>query len=109
MKRIEAVVRRAALNSFYQCAEKLGIFGFDLSENRRKKATESRSPLKPENTAIAIAPSRLTVDFAVLDREAKDTVHAVLEQVHPDSIAIFDLEESAPSSEPSSSTDRKPV
>jgi hypothetical protein len=109
MKRIEAVVRRAALNSFYHCAEKLGIFGFDLSENRALKVGAARSQLKPETASTSIAPSRLKVDFAVLDREAKDTVHAVLEQVHPDSIAIFDLEESAPPSDPSSRTDRKPV
>jgi len=97
MKRIEAVVRRADLSSFYQCAEKLGIFGFDLSENRIPRAAGSRSQLPPKSNAKTETPSRLKVDFAVLDREAKDTVHAVLEQVHPDSIAIFELKESAPS------------
>jgi hypothetical protein len=29
------------------------------------------------------------VDFAVGDEETKPTVHAVLESVHPESIAIF--------------------
>ena len=67
MKRIEAVMRRAELGSFNQCAGRLGIFGFDLSEDH----------------------AALKIDFAVLDTEAKDTVHAVLDQVHPDSIAIF--------------------
>ena len=71
MKRIETVVRRSELSSFYQCAGKLGILGFDLAEN-------SRSALK--------------VDFAVPDTAAKETVHAVLEQLHPDSIAIFTLD-----------------
>jgi len=71
MKRIQTVVRRSELGSFYQCASKLGILGFDLEEN-------SRAALK--------------VDFAVLDTDSKDTVHAVLEQVHPDSIAIFQLD-----------------
>jgi hypothetical protein len=45
--------------------------GFDLEENSR---------------------AALQVDFAVLDTDAKDTVHAVLEEVHPDSIAIFQLD-----------------
>lgn len=71
MRRIETVVKRSELSSFYQCAGRLGILGFDLAEN-------SRAALK--------------VDFAVPDLEAKDTVHAFLEQVHPDSIAIFKLD-----------------
>ena len=96
MKRIEAIVRRAALSSFYQCAERLGIFGFDLAEGGNPKAARSGSRLDPATTNNRELPSRLKVDFAVLDREAKDTVHAVLEQVHPDSIAIFELKEPAP-------------
>src|ERR1700737_4680838 len=83
MKRIEAVVKRSELKRFFQCAERLGIFGFDLSENR----TLSRTDLNAENGGQA----RLTVDFAVSDTDTKDTIHAVLEQAHPDSIAIFKL------------------
>ena len=70
MRKIETVVRRSELGNFYQCAGRLGILGFDLSEN-------SRTALK--------------VGFAVSDAEAKDTVHAVLEHAHPDSIAIYKL------------------
>jgi len=83
MKRIEAVVKRSELRRFCQCAEKLGIFGFDLSENR----SPSKTVLSNENGNH----SRLTVDFAVSDADTKDTIHAVLEQAHPDSIAIFKL------------------
>jgi len=83
MKRIEAVVRRSELRRFFQCAEKLGIFGFDLSENRNL----SKTVRSGENGN----QSRLTVDFAVSDADTKDTIHAVLEQAHPDSIAIFKL------------------
>lgn len=76
MKRIETVLRRSELGSFYQCAGKLGIFGFDIAE-------QSGAALK--------------VDFAVLDSDAKETVHVVLDQVHPNSIAIFQLDdESSP-------------
>jgi len=70
MKRIETVVRRSELGNFYQCAGRLGILGFDLAEDNH---------------------AALKVDFAVPDTDAKDTVHAFLEQVHPDSIAIFKL------------------
>ena len=109
MKRIEAVVRRAELSSFYQCAEKLGIFGFDLSENRTLMPAGSRNRLHPNSTTNTELPSRLKVDFAVLDREATDTVHAVLAQVHPDSIAIFELKDSPPAADAPSNIDATPV
>ena len=38
-------------------------------------------------------PSRFVVDFAVPDDQIKPTVHAVLESVHPDSIAIFKIDQ----------------
>jgi|ERR1700722_8760174 hypothetical protein len=75
MKRIETILRRGELGQFSQCVEALGILGFDLAEDRN---------------------ATFKVDFAVLDKEAKDTIHAVLEKVHPDSIAIFKLENESP-------------
>jgi hypothetical protein len=92
MKRIEAVVKRSALDDFHRCARQLGIFGFDLSEDRTKCrgfAPDSRS--------------RVKVDFAVLDEETKPTVHAVLESVHPESIAIFKFDQDT---QPQTSTRR---
>jgi hypothetical protein len=94
MKRIEAVVKRANLNHFYHCAETLGIFGFDLCEYRESGTGSSgdRDRIRSQASALTSGKSRLQVDFAVLDIDAKDTVHAVLEQAHPDSIAIFTLD-----------------
>ena len=89
MKRIEAVFRRPELKRFFQCAERLGIFGFDLCENRNSP----KGALNSED----VNQSRLTVDFAVSDADLKDTIHAVLEQAHPDSIAIFILGSESPS------------
>lgn len=83
MKRIEAVVRRSELKHFYQCVEKLGIFAFDLAENRSSSGPNVRGENRDQ--------SRLTVDFAVLDADTERTIHSVLEQAHPDSIAIFKL------------------
>jgi len=91
MKRIEAVVKLSALDDFHRCASQLGIFGFDLSEDRTRRRRH-----KPPATSGDYAPdatSRIKVDFAVLDEETKPTVHAVLESVHPESIAIFRLDQ----------------
>ena len=83
MEKIEAVIRSSELKRFFQCAEKLGVFGFDLTET----PNSSVKVVGGENGY----QSRFTVDFAVSDAETRDTVHAVLEQAHPDSIAIFRL------------------
>jgi nitrogen regulatory protein PII len=91
MKRIEAVVKRSALDDFHRCAKQLGIFGFDLSENPTKRRSHQR--LAAVGEYAPDATSRIKVDFAVLDEETKNTVHAVLESVHPDSIAIFKFDQ----------------
>lgn len=83
MNRIEAVVRRSELKHFFRCAEKLGIFGFDLSENG--KSSQSLPDRDNRNN------SSLKVDFVINDADTNRTIHAVLEQAHPDSIAIFKL------------------
>jgi nitrogen regulatory protein PII len=89
MKRIEAVVKRSALNDFHRCAKQLGIFAFDLSEER-KIPNQPRSVSSEGNFPAA---SKLKVDFAVLDEEVKPTIHAVLESVHPNSISVFKFDQ----------------
>jgi nitrogen regulatory protein PII len=91
MKKIEAVVKRSSLDDFHRCAKQLGIFGFDLSETPPKR--RGSQALATSNQATPDATSRIKVDFAVLDEETKPTVHAVLESVHPESIAIFKFDQ----------------
>jgi hypothetical protein len=91
MKRIEAVIMRSALDDFHRCARQLGIFGFDLSEEQTKLGGHQRLAIGTDFTSDTT--SRLRVDFAVLDEETKPSIHAVLESVHPDSIAIFKFDQ----------------
>ena len=78
---------RSALDDFHRCARKLGIFGFDLSEEHATAGHHQQ--FTTAGDCIPDATSRLKLDFAVLDEETKPTVHAILESVHPDSIAIL--------------------
>lgn len=91
MKRIEAIITRSALDDFQRCAKQLGIFGFDLCEEHPKLRDYQRltmvSDFAPDTTA------RFKVDFAIPDEETHPTIHAVLESVHPDSIAIFKFDQ----------------
>jgi nitrogen regulatory protein PII len=91
MKRIEAVVTRSALEDFHRCARQLGIFGFDLSEDDTSLGEHQRAVSSNECTHET--SSKVRVDFAVLDEEINPIIHAVLESVHPDSIAIFKFEQ----------------
>ena len=101
MKKIEAVVKRSALDDFHRCAKQLGIFGFDLSEDRPQRG--GAQTLATPNESTPDTKSRIKVDFAVLDEETKPTVHAVLESVHPESIAIFKFDQDT---QPQTSTRR---
>jgi nitrogen regulatory protein PII len=87
MKRIEAVVKRAALDDFHRCAKQLGIF--DLSEDCKKG--QGHQPLAASGECAPDATSRIKVDFAILDEDTELTIHAILESVHPDSIGIFKI------------------
>ena len=98
MKRIEAVIMRSALDDFHRCARELGIFGFDLSEEHTKLRDHQRLAMASERTPDTT--SRFKVDFAVLDEETKTAIHAVLESVHPESIAIFKFDQDARSETP---------
>ena len=89
---------RSALDDFHRCARKLGIFGFDLSEEHTKLRDHQRLAMASERTPDAT--SRFKVDFAVLDEETKTAIHAVLESVHPESIAIFKFDQDARSETP---------
>ena len=91
MKRIEAVIKRSALDDFQRCARHLGIFGFDLSEDQTRFGDHQRLAIAREYPPDATSP--LKVAFAVLDEETKPTIHAVLKSVHPDSIAIFKFDQ----------------
>ena len=94
MKRIEAVIMRSALDDFNRCARQLGIFGFDLSEEQTRFRDRQRLATAGEfSSDTSETTSRLKVDFAVRDEETKPTIHAVLESVHPDSIAIFKFDQ----------------
>ena len=92
MKRIEAVVARSALDDFHRCARQLGIFGFDLSEDRTRLSDRQRAGTASQRT-LDRQSSRVKVDFAVPDKDIKPTIHAVLESVHPDSIGIFKFDQ----------------
>jgi hypothetical protein len=93
MKRIEAVVKRAALYDFHRCAKQLGIFGFDLSEDCRKR--RGHQPRAISGECAPDATSRIKVDFAILDEDTELTIHTILESVHPDSIGIFKFDQTS--------------
>jgi hypothetical protein len=92
MKRIEVVIFRSMLDNFRRCARRLGVFGFDLCEGDLRLRDRSLSA----SSESALEPVlKLKADFAVLDEQIKPAVHAILESVHPQSIAIFKFDEPA--------------
>jgi hypothetical protein len=91
MRIIETIIMRSALGDFSRCVRQLGIFAFDLIEEREKVWDHCQPSL--DRGPDPDTPVRLKIDFAVPDKETKFIVHALLESAHPDSIGIFKFDQ----------------
>lgn len=95
MKRVEAVIKCADLDAFKEAAANLGVFEFDVSEVRRSPGVgfqERRRLYRGQEFTVDLL-SRLKVEFVVFDDDAKAIVHALLELLRPESVAIFKIDE----------------
>ena len=95
MKKIEAVIPPWTLDTFKEAALELGISEFDLVEVYRSGCTtiEGRRKLYRGREFAADLLPRLKLEFVLLDNDVKTTLHRLLELVHPESIAVFKLDQ----------------
>jgi nitrogen regulatory protein PII len=95
MKRVEVVMKSSALDVFKHSAERLGISEYDVSDVRRSPsfAVKERQRLYRGQEYTLDLLSRVKVEFAVLDQDAKRVTQNILALAAPDSIAIFALDE----------------
>lgn len=82
---------RSALHDLCRCAKQLGIFAFELCEERRRTCCYHGSPAAAEE--LPVSASRLVARFAVSDEATNPTIHALLESVHPDSVGIYKFDQ----------------
>jgi len=93
MKRIEAVITPWTLDVFKEAAPRLGISEFDLVEVYRSgSATTARRLYRGHEFTADLSP-RLRVEFVVFDDSLRTVLQKLLELVHPESVAIFKLDE----------------
>jgi nitrogen regulatory protein PII len=95
MKRMEVVMKVAALDTFKSSATSLGISEYDVSDVRLSPsfAVKERQRLyRGHEYTLDLLP-RVKVEFALLDEDAKPVVQNLLALVTPDSIAIFPLDQ----------------
>jgi nitrogen regulatory protein P-II 1 len=95
MKRIEVVITPWSLDAFKEVAPRLGIAEFDLVEVYRSGCAtiqKNQRVYRGREFAIDLLP-RLRVEFVLFDDNVQSTLHGLLELVHPDSIAIFKLDQ----------------
>jgi nitrogen regulatory protein PII len=95
MKRVEVVMRLSALEAFKDSAQSLGIFEYDVSEVRLSPTVvvKERQRLYRGQEYTLDLLSRVKVEFAVFDGDAKSVAQHVLKLAAPDRIAIFALDE----------------
>jgi len=95
MKRIEVVITPWSLDAFKEAASRLGISEFDLVEVYRSSCatTEKHQRVYRGREFTTDLSPRLRVEFALFDENLEITLHRLLELVHPESIAIFKLDQ----------------
>jgi len=95
MKRIEAVIAPWSLDAFKEVAPKLGISEFNLVDVYSAGCTtiERRKRLYRGHEYTADLLPRLKLEFLLFDDDVQATLHQLLELVHPESIAVFKVDQ----------------
>jgi nitrogen regulatory protein PII len=95
MKRIEATITPASLDTFKSVVREIGIAEFDIVEVYRSSSatTAGRYRLYRGREFVAELAPRLKLEFAVFDDDVQTTLHQLSELVHPESIAVFQLDQ----------------
>ena len=95
MKRLEVVMKSSALDAFKDSAARLGISEYDVSDVRLSPsfAVRERQRLYRGQEYTLDLLSRVKVEFAVLDEDAKQVAQNILTLTAPDTIAILALDE----------------
>jgi nitrogen regulatory protein PII len=95
MKRIETVITPWTLDAFKEAAPELGISEFDIIEVYRSDCTtnEGRQRLYRGRTFAADLLPRLKLEFVLFDDDVQSTLHQLLELVRPESIGVFQLDQ----------------
>src|SRR5271170_5173558 len=96
MRRIEVVITPWTLDTFKEAALELGIAEFNIVEVRRcgAGAIESQKRLyRGQEHTVDLLP-RLKLEFTLFDDDVKATLQQLLELVHPESIAVFKVDQS---------------
>ncbi len=95
MKRIEAVIAPWSLDAFKEAAPRLGIAEFDLIEVYRSRLERNAKPqrlYRGREFETELIP-RLRIEFVLFDNHVQTTLPRLIELVHPESIAIFTLDQ----------------
>jgi nitrogen regulatory protein P-II 1 len=94
MKRIEAVITPYALDTFKEATPKLGIAEFDVVHVycSSRATIERRRFYRGCEYTVDLIP-RLRLEFVLFDDDVQTTLHELLELVHPESIAVFTLDQ----------------
>ena len=94
MKRIEAVITPWTLDTFKEAASGLGISEFDLVEVHRSGcATVEGQRRLYRGSEYTVDLPRLRLEFVLLDDDVQTTLHHLVKLIHPESIAVFTLDQ----------------
>ena len=95
MKLVEAVITPWTLEEFKEAAPELGIPEFNIVEVQRSgcaTVTSQKRLYRGREYMVDLLP-RLKLEFVLCDNDVRSTLRKLVDLVHPDSIAVFKLDE----------------
>lgn len=97
MKRIELVLNERAFRLFQHLAPELGVSEFDVAEVRRSSNHQiERARLYRGQPFSVDLVSRNKVEFVLSGQQWEQAMAVIANAIHPDSVAIFELERISP-------------
>jgi nitrogen regulatory protein PII len=94
MKRVEVLMKSSALDIFKDCAPRLGISEYDVSDVRLSVscAVEQRRVYRGHEYNLDLVPG-VKVEFVAFDEDAREVAENIFTLVAPERVVLWPLDE----------------
>ncbi len=94
MKRVEVLMKSSALEAFKECAPRLGISEYDVSDVRLSvsSAVKPRRVYRGQEYTLDLVPG-VKVEFVAFDEDATEVAENIFTLVSPERVVLWPLDE----------------
>ena len=94
MKRVEVLMKSSALDTFKECARRLGISEYDVADVRLSVscANKQRRIYRGHEYTLDLVPG-VKVEFVAFDEDAREMAENIFTLVAPERVVLWPLDE----------------